>query len=84
MKKSVASMCRKFASEKLQSAQTAEAFENRVTTLLAENLTLSIDIDLPWDSISHCLRTAAEDIISTPIALNATGMTRNAERHFSL
>ena len=57
-------MChRKFAIEKLQSAQTAEAFENRVTTLLAENPPLSSDIDLQWDSISHCMRTAAEDVL---------------------
>ena len=45
-KKIVASTCRKFAIEKLQSAQTAEAFENGVTTLLAENLPLWSDIDL--------------------------------------
>ena len=36
VKKSVAFTCRKFAFEKLQLAQTAKAFENRLTTLLAE------------------------------------------------
>ena len=59
VKKCVSSTCRKFAIEKLQSAQTAKAFENRVTTLLAENPPLSSSID----SISHCMRTAAEDVL---------------------
>ena len=44
VKKNVASTCRKFAIEKLQSAQRAEAFENRVTTLLIENPPSSSDI----------------------------------------
>ena len=41
VKKSVSSTCRKFAIEKLQTPQTAEAFANQVTTQLAENSPLS-------------------------------------------
>ena len=39
-----------------------KAFQNRVTTLLAENPPLSNDIDLQWDQISHSMRTAAADV----------------------
>lgn len=63
MKKSVTSTRRKFAIEKLQTPQTAEAFANQVTTLLAENPPLSNDVDLLWNSISHCMRTAAQDVL---------------------
>ena len=63
VKKSVSSTCRKFAIEKLQTAQTAEAFANQVTTLLAENPPLSNEIDLKWYSISHCMRTAVFSLL---------------------
>ena len=78
VKKSAAFTCRNFAIEKLQSAQTTVAFENRITTLLAESSPLSIDIDLERDPICDCMHTAA---LAT-IALNTTtGMTKNPERH---
>ena len=62
-KKSPASNRRKFAIDKLQSPQTSEAFASQVSTLLAENPPLSDDINQHWESISQCMRTAAENVL---------------------
>ena len=70
MKKSVAYTCRKFDIEKLQ---TAEAFANRISTLLAENPPLTSDIDLQWHLLSHAMCTAADNVL--------VDMSRNTEKH---
>ena len=78
----MASTRRKFVkfAEKLQTAQTAETFANRVSTLLAENLLRLVISTCSGNQYLIACVLQLKTILAA-IKLNATtGMTRNAER----